>query len=380
MKFIFTCGGTAGHINPAIALAKMFRERQKDCNILFIGAKGGMEERLVPREGFELKTLKISNFQRKINLKNIWHNVVAVKHVLTSGQVARKYIREFQADVIVGMGGYASYPAMKQGTKLGIATLVHEANAVPGLTTKMVADQVDKIMVAFAESEKHYQNRDRVVVVGMPVRSEFVNGDKAAIKQKLGYAGKQLVVSSWGSLGARDMNRQMVEFLRLEAEEKPFCHVHATGAGSWSWMPQEVAEAGVDLTENPQIELKEYIYNMQELMVAADLVISRAGASSLNEIAASGTPSIIVPSPNVTDNHQEKNARILEQRGGAVVIRESESSGKVLYETAKSILQDEKRAEQMSRAAKAAAVLDSAERIYDLIVKTVEEKHEKTKA
>lgn len=380
MNIIFTCGGTAGHINPAIALAKMFRERQSDCNILFIGAKGGMEERLVPREGFELKTLTISNFQRKLTPKNIWHNVVAVKNVLTSAAVARKYIREFQADVVVGMGGYASYPAMKQGCKLGIPTLVHEANAVPGLTTKMVADYVDKIMVAFEESGKHYQNRDRVVVVGMPVRSEFVHGNQEAMKQKLGYAGKKLVVSSWGSLGARDMNRQMVEFLRLEAEEKPFCHVHATGNGSWSWMPGEVAEAGVDFSANPQIELKEYIYNMPELMVAADLVISRAGASSLNEIAASGTPSIIVPSPNVTDNHQEKNARILEQRGGAVVIRESESSGKLLYETAKSILADENRAVRMSAAARNAAVLDSAERIYDLILKTVEEKHEKTEA
>jgi len=374
LHIIFTCGGTAGHINPAIALAKMFRERQKDCEILFVGARGGMEERLVPREGFRLKTLTISNFQRKINWKNIKHNLIAAKNVVTSARTARAYIREFQPDVIVGMGGYASYPAMKQGIKLGIPTLVHEANAVPGLTTKMVADRVDKIMVAFEESRKYYQKEDRVVTVGMPVRAEFVHGDKEAMKQKLGYAGKTLVVSSWGSLGARDMNRQMVEFLRLEAAEKPFCHVHATGAGAWSWMPQAVADAGVDLKANPQIALREYIYNMQELMVAADLVISRAGASSLSEIAASGTPSIIVPSPNVTDNHQEKNARVLEQRGGAVVIRESESSGRVLYEAAKSILSDQKRAAEMGRAARAAAVLDSAERIYDLILRTVEEK------
>ena len=380
MNIIFTCGGTAGHINPAIALAKMFRERMPDAGILFIGAKGGMEERLVPREGFELKTVTISNFQRKLTPKNIWHNVVAVKNVLTSAATARKYIRDFGADAVVGMGGYASFPAMKQGAKLGVATLVHEANAVPGLTTKMVADHVDKIMVAFEESARHYKNRDRVVVVGMPVRSEFVHGNREEMKRKLGYAGKKLVVSSWGSLGARDMNRQMVEFLQLEAQEDPFCHVHATGAGAWEWMPREVREAGVVLEEHPLIELKDYIYNMPELMVAADLVISRAGASSLNEIAASGTPAIIVPSPNVTDNHQEKNARILEQRGGAVVIRETESSGRVLYETAKAILSDEKRAEQMGQAARAAAVLDSAERIYELILKTVEEKHEKTKA
>lgn len=374
MRILFTCGGTAGHINPAIALANMFRQRQKDCEILFVGAKGGMEERLVPREGFALKTLTISNFQRKLTLKNIKHNLIALRNVALSARTARAYIREFKPDVIVGMGGYASYPAMKQGTAMGIPTLVHEANAVPGLTTRMVAGRVDKIMVAFEESKAHYQRQDRVVVVGMPVRSEFVHGDKEAMKRKLGYEGKTLVVSSWGSLGARDMNRQMVEFLRLEAKEKPFCHVHATGAGAWGWMPKAVEDAGVSLKDNPQIELREYIYNMPELMVAADLVISRAGASSLNEIAASGTPSIIVPSPNVTDNHQEKNARILEQRGGAVVIRESESSGKILYETAKSILSDHKRAEKMAQAARKAAVLDSAERIYQLILQAVEER------
>ena len=375
MNIIFTCGGTAGHINPAIALAKLFRERQPDCGILFIGARGGMEERLVPREGFALKTLTISNFQRRLTPKNIWHNVVAAKNVVTSASAARRYIREFRPDVIVGMGGYASYPAMKQGAKLGIPTLVHEANAMPGLTTRMVAASVDRVMVAYEESRQFYPHPDRVEVVGMPVRAEFVRGDREAMKAKLGYAGKTLVVSCWGSLGARDMNRQMVDFIRLESEEKPFCHVHATGSGAWKWMPQAVADAGVDLGENPQIDLREYIYNMQELMVAADLVISRAGASSLSEISASGTPSIIVPSPNVTDNHQEKNARVLERRGGCVVIRESECSGARLYETAKEILADPDRAAQMGKAARAAAVLDSAERIYELIVRTAAERN-----
>lgn len=374
MRIIFTCGGTAGHINPAIALANLFRERQKDAEILFIGAKGGMEERLVPREGFQLKTLTISNFQRRLTPENIRHNLAAARNVVTSARTAREYIKEFRPDAIVGMGGYASYPAMRQGIRMGIPTLVHEANAVPGLTTRMVADKADKIMVAFDESRNAYHHPERVVTVGMPVRSEFVRGDQAAMKKKLGYEGKPLVLSSWGSLGARDMNRQMVDFLRLESEEKPFTHIHATGVSAWKWMPGAVADAGVKWSENPQIELREYIYNMPELMVAADLVISRGGASSLNEIAASGTPSIIVPSPNVTDNHQEKNARILGNRGGAVVIRESECSGKLLYETAKSILADPERARKMGEAARSAAVLDSAERIYQLIVDTVEER------
>lgn len=377
MNVMFTCGGTAGHINPAIALAKLLRERQPDCKLLFIGGCGGMEERLVPREGFELKTLKISNFQRKLSLKNIWHNLVALKNVITSAWTARRYIREFKPDVIIGMGGYASYPALRQGAKLGIPTMVHEANAMPGLTTRMLEPYMDCIMVAFEESRRHYTHPERVSVVGMPVQSEFIRGDKNAMKKKLGLEGRTVVVSCWGSLGARDMNRQMIDFIRLEAKEAPFYHVHATGNFAWEWMPKEIADAGIDLRQYPQIDLRQYIYNMPELMVAADLMISRAGASSLNEIAASGTPSIIVPSPNVTDNHQEKNARILEQRGGAVVIRESESSGRVLYETAKSILSDPERAEKMGAAAKSAAVLDSAERIYALILETASGKGKK---
>ncbi len=368
MNFVFTCGGTAGHINPAIALAQLFRERHPDCRILFIGGKGGMEEDLIPRAGFELKTILINNFQRSLSLKNIIYNLRTVWYLIVSAFGVRKILRRFRPDVIVGMGGYASYPAMRQGAAMGIPVLVHEANAMPGLTTRMIAPHASKIMVAFDESRRFYKNPDEVAVVGMPVKQAFVDGSKDEMKKKLGIEGKQLVVSSWGSLGARDMNRQLVEFIRLEAREPSFLHVHATGKEAEEWMPAAIREAGVELEKHPELDVRPYIYNMEELMVAADLVLSRAGASSLNEIAASGTPSIIVPSPNVTANHQEKNARILGERGAAVVIRESESSGRILYETAKAILSDPTRMEEMSRAAKASAVPDSSERIYRYIM------------
>lgn len=374
MNVIFTCGGTAGHINPAIALAKLFRERDPEGQILFIGAEGGMEENLVPRAGFELKTIKISNFQRRMTPENIKHNFVALYRVLTSAPAARKLIREFQPDAIVGMGGYASYPAMKQGASMGIPILVHEANAQPGLTTKMIAGDADVVMVAFEESRQHYPRPERVEVVGMPVQAQFISGDHAAKKAELGYGDKPLVVSCWGSLGARDMNRQMIDFIKAETSAgMPFYHVHATGAAAWEWMPKELSDAGVNVEKYPDLKLCEYIYNMPDLMVAADLIISRAGASTLNEIAASGTPAIIVPSPNVTANHQEKNANVLGDRGGALVIRESDCSGDLMYRKAKEILEDRARCESMQKAVKEAAVIDSAERIYRLIVKAVEE-------
>ena len=328
-----------------------------------------METELIPREGFPLETLKVSNFQRKLTPNGIWHNVKTAVNIRRSLRKADRIIASFQPDVIVGTGGYASFPMLKEGARHHIPTAVHEANAVPGLTTRMVADQADRILVAFAESRDQYKNRDRVYPVGMPVREEFFYTDRAAARKRLGLDERPFIVSAWGSLGAREMNKKMADFIALEcAEGEPFQHVHATGSFGWRWMPDYVKEKGVTIEKHPAVKLQEYIYNMPELMAAADLVISRAGSSSLNEIAAAGTPCIIVPSPNVTDNHQEKNARILEARGAAVVLREAECDGKKLYETAKAILRDPERRNAMTKALHEMSVVDSAERIYQTIL------------
>ena len=369
MNVIFTCGGTAGHINPAISVANLLRARKPDTNILFVGAEDGMENKLVPKEGYRLETLKISNYQRKLTPKGIWHNLVTLKNLSGSMKKADRILREFQPDVIVGTGGYASYPMLKRGAKKGVPTAVHEANAMPGLTTRMVADSADRIMVCFEESRNYYKNPERVQVVGMPVREEFLYTTRAEARSRLGLGDEPLVVSAWGSLGAREMNKRIARFFALECEAgTPWHHVHATGSFGWRWMPDYVKEQGVDLAAHPDIEMKEYIYNMPDLMAAADLIITRAGASSLNEIEAAGTPCIIVPSPNVTDNHQEKNARVLERRGAAQVILEPGLTGDALYEAARALLADEPRRTAMRKALHEMAVVDSAERIYQTIL------------
>ena len=369
MRYLFTCGGTAGHINPDISVANLLRSRRPDANILFVGAEDGMENKLVPKEGYRLETLKISNYQRKLTPKGIWHNLVTLKNLSGSMKKADRIIREFQPDVIVGTGGYASYPMLKRGAKKGVPTAVHEANAMPGLTTRMVADNADRILVCFEESRNYYKNPDRVQVVGMPVREEFLYTTRAEARSRLGLGDEPLVVSAWGSLGAREMNKRIARFFALECEAgTPWRHVHATGSFGWRWMPDYVKEQGVDLAAHPRIEMKEYIYNMPDLMAAADLIITRAGASSLNEIEAAGTPCIIVPSPNVTDNHQEKNARVLEHRGAAQVILEPGLTGDALYEAAKDLLADEPRRAAMRKALQDMAVVDSAERIYQTIL------------
>lgn len=367
MNVIFTCGGTGGHINPAISVANLLRERMPDSKILFIGAEDGMEKNLVPRAGYELETIRISNFQRKLTPAGVWHNVTTACHMAGSMQKAKKIIRAFQPDVIVGTGGYASYPALHMGAKLGIPTAVHESNAVPGLTTRMVAGHVSRIMVSLADSSNQYPDPEKVTVTGTPVGSAFLYGDREKSRAALGIGDEPLIVSAWGSLGAREMNKKIARFMVREAQDGLYRHVHATGSYGWRWMPAYVRDQGLLLENHPWLDMREYIYNMPELLAAADLVLCRAGAGTISEVCASGTPCIMIPSPNVTDNHQEKNARVLEKRGAAVVVREKDCDGDSLYETARALLSDPDRLREMRLAARRLAVVDAAEQILQVI-------------
>ncbi len=367
MRAIFTCGGTGGHINPAIAVADTLRERHPDSEILFIGAAGEMEENLVPRAGYRLIGLPSACFDRDISWDSLKYNVQGLGKIRQAIRQCRKIVEEFRPDVIIGTGGYASFPALYVGTRKKIPTCVHESNAVPGLTTKMVADRVDRILVSFEESGAHYPHPDRVRVVGMPVRRGFLYTRQADAKKKLGIDGP-LVVSAFGSLGARDMNKAIAGMFRLEQDRGfPFYHIHATGSYGWEWMPQKVGELGVKLEENSKIDMREYIYDMPTVMAAADVVISRAGASSCNEIAASGTPFIMIPSPNVTNHHQEKNAQVYEQRGAALVILEGECTAQRLMDEVTGLLADSPRRERMRKALLASVVPDSAEKICRIL-------------
>lgn len=376
MNIVFTCGGTAGHINPAISVANLLRERKPETNILFVGAEGEMETELVPREGYRLETLKISSYRRKLTPKAVWHNVVTLKNLRDAMRKADRIIQDFHPDVIVGTGGYASYPMLHQGARHGIPTAVHEANAMPGLTTRMVADSATRIMVCFEESKAHYAHPERVQVVGMPVRQAFLYTTRAEARQRLGLQDEPLLISAMGSLGAREMNKRMADFLVMEVQDGcPWHHVHATGSFGWRWMPDLVKEKGVDLSAHPELDMREYIHNMPDLMAAADLIITRAGASSLNEIEAAGTPCIIVPSPNVTDNHQEKNARVLERNGAAVVLLENGLTAQGLYDATRDLLADAPRRKAMREALQRMAVVDSAERIYNTILELANTRH-----
>ena len=368
MNLIFTCGGTAGHINPAIAIAGEMRQRDPNCKILFIGAQGHMEEKLVPQAGYELRTLPGSGLSRKMNLAGLKQNLHAVDCVLKAVKACKEIFQAFQPDVIIGTGGYASFPALYAGSKMGIPTCVHESNAVPGVTTKMVAKRATRMLVAFEESAKHYPNPDRVEVVGMPVQQAFLYEDKKSARQKLGLGDEPVVLSAFGSLGAKRMNEMVAELFCMEKEMGfPFHHIHATGSFGWEGMPKLLEEKGGDLPHTGQLDMREYIYDMPLEMAAADLIISRSGAATCNEIGVSGIPSILIPSPNVTNNHQEHNARVLAERNAAVMVLEKDCTPQRIMEEIQSLLADPQRREAMSKTLRSTVRLDSTQRICDIV-------------
>ena len=368
MKFILTCGGTAGHINPAIAVAGRLKELMPDSEFLFIGAEGKMETQLVPREGYDIKTLKITNISRGHSLDAIIHNVETVKNTVVSTHEAKRIIREFKPDAVIGTGGYVCYPVLKAASELHIPTAVHESNAVPGLTTKLLGDVVDSIMVGFEESRQYYKHTSRVTVTGTPVRGEFGRLTKEKARRALGIApSDKLVVSVWGSLGAAHMNNTVCEMIPLMGSSAGFKLIHSAGSMYFDEVRAKLDETAPD-REKYGIDVRQYIYDMPTVMAAADLVMCRAGASTLAELTYMGKPVIIVPSPNVTNNHQEKNARVLENAGGAKVLLEGEFDAESMLALVKELLSDKTRLENMSAAMRSLSVDDATDKICENII------------
>ena len=374
MRFVLTCGGTAGHINPALAVAGRLRELMPDCDILFIGAEGKMETELVPREGYKIEALKITNISREHSLEALRHNIDTLKNVAVSTRDAKRILRAFKPDIVIGTGGYVCYPVLTAAHELGIPTAVHESNAVPGLTTKLLAERVDRVMVGFADSREAYHHPEKVEVTGTPVRGEFAAYSKALAKKELGLdIDEPLVVSVWGSLGAAHMNRVMGELITLLGARREFRLIHSAGSMYFDGFMKKLEEAAPDFAKLGA-DVRKYIYDMPRVMAAADLILCRAGASTLSELAYMGKPVIIVPSPNVANNHQEKNARVLERAGGAKVLLEGEFDAQTLLNTVRALLDDKAALEAMSASMRSLAVPDATDRICDIILSLPEKR------
>ncbi len=362
MNLLLTCGGTAGHVYPAVALARVFQEHEPGCKVLFVGADGGMELRLVEKEGYPIQTVSISNFRRSLSPKHWGHNLKSAWNVIRSRKQAAAILRQFRPDLVVGTGGYASFPAVREAARQGIPTAIHESNASPGLTTRALAKDVDLVMVGFQEAVGQYEDPSRVKVTGTPVRPAFFGLSRRQARERLGITdSRPLVLSFWGSLGAEVMNGEMLDFMeRRRQDGEGFHHLHAAGRG-FKAMERALRDRGLDAE---QCGLREYLYDMPTAMSAADLVVCRAGASTISELTATGKPAILVPSPNVTANHQFKNAKVLADRGGALLLEEKDCSGQKLYAETVRLLSDGVARDRMRKAQLSLSVPTAAEDIY----------------
>lgn len=367
MKILFAAGGTAGHINPAIAVASYIKKVNPETEILFIGTKDHMEARLVPNAGFDFKTIDISGFRRSFSPSAVVHNVKTVAKLLKSEGQSKKIINAFKPDVCVGFGGYVSGPVLEQAVKLGIPSCIHEQNAFPGITNKTLAKKVNKVMVTVDDAKKHLDAKDEIIVTGLPVRGEIINADKAFSRAELGIEDdKPLVLSFGGSLGAEPINKAMFDILVSNAENNKYYHIHSVGANGGEYL-EKFKAAGFENGKKGSVEIRQYIDNMDVCMAAADLVIGRAGASSLSEIEALGKASVLIPSPYVAENHQFHNAMALVNRNAAAVLEEKDLSSEALGVLIDKLLSDKNRINQMEANAKAMSVSESTEKIAEII-------------
>lgn len=369
MKVLLAGGGTAGHINPAIAIAGYIKSKAPDTEFLFIGNKDGMEQKLVSQAGYEIKSIVISGFKRSFSPKNVVENVKTVTRTFTSSHTAKMIISEFKPDICIGTGGYVSGPVVRTAAKLGVPCLIHEQNAYPGVTNKMLAKSVKKVMLAVPDAKKYFDKAD-VVITGNPVRGEILTADKQASRKELGVDSRPLVLSFGGSLGARKINEAMSEFVAASGQSGKYQHIHAYGKYG-DWFPSLVAEKGTIIEDCENLDIRPYIDNMSVCMAAADLVICRAGAITLSELQAMGKPAILIPSPNVAENHQYHNAMALVNAGAAQIIEESQLSGKLLMKKAEDLLSNPKKLDELAENSKRSAITDANERIYSVIKKTL---------
>ncbi|NSL50781.1 undecaprenyldiphospho-muramoylpentapeptide beta-N-acetylglucosaminyltransferase [Calidifontibacillus erzurumensis] len=357
MKIIVSGGGTGGHIYPAIAFIKEVKKHEPDAQVLYIGTEKGLEKAIVERENIPFKSIEITGFKRKISFENVKTIIRFIKGTALS----KKYIKEFQPDVVIGTGGYVCGPVVYAAAKLKIPTIIHEQNSIPGLTNKFLSRYVDKIAISFEEASSYFP-KEKTVLTGNPRATEVLGNDRSKGKQSLGLdEDKKIVLIVGGSRGAKPINDAFLEVLP-KVGSKNYQVLYVTGEVHYQDVLREVQKFG-----NPRnVIIKPFIHNMPEVLSAVDLIVARAGATTLAEITALGLPSILIPSPYVTNNHQEKNARALGDKGAAIVRLEKEMNGNVLLDDIDRILLDEKLLLDMKRSSEKLGIPLAAKNLYQL--------------
>ena len=361
MKVVLTGGGTGGHIYPAIAIADKIKRKHPDAEILFVGTKRGMEKDLVPRSGYDIRFITVSGFNRK----KPWKNFKTVYHLAKGSLQAHRIIHEFRPDLVIGTGGYVCGPVVRAAHKKGIRTFIHEQNAFPGVTNKLLEKYVDKVFISFPESKTYFKDSDKLIVTGNPIRKSFLICKIQNSREKLGIKPNEFVILCFGgSLGAARINRAMTNSLEILNGEPDVRLFFITGRNHYSQIRQEVEAKGITLNDH-NIQIMEYTDNMHEYLSCADLVISRSGALTVSEITACGKASVLIPSPNVTGNHQYFNAKVVADKGGAIIIEEKDLNDEKLLATILRLKNNKEVLNHMADASGRIGRLDAVDVIYD---------------
>ena len=368
MKVLMTGGGTAGHINPAIAIANTIKKNIPDAEIAFVGTARGLENKLVPKENYPLYHVEVMGFERSLSLKNIKAAYLA----FVSPIKAKKLIEEFRPDRVIGTGGYASWPVLKAASKMGIPSAVHESNALPGLAIRKLQGSVDRIFVNFKQTEQYITEKEKVMYVGNPLRGGFGGLDYDEARKRLGIKKNQtLILSFGGSLGAHRINEAALNFMNSCVKKMPnVIHYHATGSTDFKEFSEKFKEYGLE--KCPNTRLVEYIHDMPLRMSAADVVICRAGAMTISEIAMMKKACVMIPSPNVVDNHQYKNAKVLADADAVVMLEEAYLNDEIFCEEILSLVNDAEKRKKLSENVAGFARSDANKLIFDEILRLVQ--------
>ena len=367
MRVLIAGGGTGGHINPALAIASIISQHEPDAEFLFAGTPNGMEARLIPEAGYAFQTIKVSGFQRKITIENIGRNIKALAYLTTAGARAKKIISDFKPDIAIGTGGYVSGPVLKKAADMGIPTAIHEQNAYPGVTNKILSKKAKMLMLTVEEAMDYFNPDTPHTVTGLPVRAGMLKRNKAEARKILGFDDSMCILSFGGSLGAGCINDTMSEVIKWHTKEGlKINHIHGYGGMGKDTFPKFLEENGIP-AKSSRLRITEYINDMDICLAAADLVICRSGASTLAELEAMGRGSILIPSPIVAGNHQFHNANVLGKAGAAVVIEQKNVTNELMIEKIKHFYENQNELAEMSANAKKLYIEDTPERIWEVI-------------
>lgn len=371
MKAIISGGGTGGHIFPALAIANAIKSRYSDADILFVGAEGRMEMEKVPAAGYTIKGLPISGLQRQLTLSNIIKNLQLPFKMIRSRRMVKRILRTFQPDIVVGVGGFASEPTLKAAASMGFPTLIQEQNSYAGLTNKMLAKKVDRICVAYEGMERFFP-ADKIVFTGNPIRADIehmtVSRDEGINHFELDNNAKILLVIG-GSLGARSINNMILNNLsaiKTYHEQYGMQVIWQTG----KWMYNDAVQAVKQASMESIVKVHQFISRMDLAYASADVIISRAGAIAISELCIVGKPTILIPSPNVAEDHQTKNALALADKGAAIMIRDNEC-GETGINTVVDLINNDEKKKAMCQNIRSLAKYNAAEHIVDEIDKIV---------